>query len=96
MISPEQRNIVISHLKELQPKKIGIFGSYARNENKDDSDLDVLVYLDYSKRVSLLDLIGVEQNLSEELGIKVDLVTEKSISPLVKPFIEKDIRIIFE
>jgi len=53
------------------------------------------VYLDYSKRVSL-DLIGVEQNLSEELGIKVDLVTEKSISPLIKPFVEKDIRIIFE
>lgn len=96
MISQEQRNIVISHLKNLQPKKIGIFGSYARKENNDDSDLDVLVYLDYSKRVSLLDLIGVEQNLSEELRIKVDLVTEKSISPLVKPFIEKDIRIIFE
>jgi len=38
MISQEQRNIVISHLKELQPKRIGIFGSYARNENKDDSD----------------------------------------------------------
>jgi len=96
MISSAQKNIVISHLKQLHPKRIGVFGSYARNENNDGSDLDILVYLDYTKRISLLDLIGVEQSLSEELGIKVDLVTGKSISPYIKPIIEKDIRIIFE
>ncbi|HEX5168419.1 MAG TPA: nucleotidyltransferase family protein [Cyclobacteriaceae bacterium] len=96
MISSEQKEIVISHLKALHPKKIGVFGSYARNENSPDSDLDIMVYLDYSQRISLLDLIGVEQDLSRELGVNVDLVTEKSISPLIKPFIEKEVRIIFE
>lgn len=96
MISLAQKEIVLNHLKALQPRKIGVFGSYARNENSADSDLDILIYLDYSKRISLLDLIGVEQELSEELGVKVDLVTERSVSPLIKPLIEKDIQIIFE
>lgn len=96
MITSEQQNIVINHLKQLHPKRIGVFGSYARNENTNDSDLDILISLDYSRRISLLDIIGIEQKLSNELGIKVDLVTEKSISPYVKPFVEKDIRVIFE
>jgi predicted nucleotidyltransferase len=55
-----------------------------------------LVSLDYSKRISLLDLIGVEQDISDELGIKVDLVTEKSLSPLIRPYVEQDINYIFK
>jgi uncharacterized protein len=95
MINEYQKEIVLKHLKSLGPFKVGVFGSYARGENSNQSDLDILISLDYSKRISLLDLIGVEQDISDELGIKVDLVTEKSLNPLIRPYVEKDINFIF-
>jgi uncharacterized protein len=94
MISEFQKQIVLDRVKALHPLKVGIFGSYARGENSPNSDLDILVYLDYSKKISLLDLIGVEQEISDALGIKVDLVTEKSLHPLVRPYVEKDLNFI--
>ena len=96
MISEQLKETVLNHVVSLRPVKVGVFGSYARGENKKDSDLDILVYLDYSNKISLLVLIGVEQDLSEALGIKVDLVTEKSLSPFIRPYVEKDLTIIFE
>jgi uncharacterized protein len=96
MINQTQQDLVIQYLRPLKPIKIGIFGSYARGQNKRDSDLDILVYLDYSNRISLLDLIGAEQDLTAALGIKVDLVTEKSLNPYIRPYIEKDVTIIYE
>jgi hypothetical protein len=96
MISPEQKQLIIHHLQPLRPSRIGIFGSYARNENKPESDLDILVAVDYSTRPSLLDIIGIQQDLSDALGINVDLVTEKSLSEYIRPYVEKDLTIIFE
>ncbi len=95
MISETQKELVLKYLQPLKPFKIGIFGSYARNENDSKSDLDVLVHLDYSQPISLLKLINVELNLSEALGIPVDLVTEGSLSPHLRPYIEKDLIYIF-
>jgi predicted nucleotidyltransferase len=95
MINSHQRDVIVNHLKSLRPLKIGVFGSYARGENKVDSDLDVLVHLNYSYPVSLLDIAHVSQNLSEALGISVDIVTEKSLSPYLRPYIEKDLIYIF-
>ena len=96
MITTEQQKIILDHVKALHPLKVGIFGSYARDENKAGSDLDILLYLDYSYRISLLDLIGVEQDLSDALGLKVDLLTSKSISRYILPYVEKDVRFIRE
>jgi len=95
MISSHQKDIVVNHLQSLKPLRIGVFGSYARGENKADSDLDVLVHLNYSYPVSLLDIARVSLNLSEALGIPVDIVTEKSLSPYLRPYIEKDVIYIF-
>ncbi|MEQ8924584.1 MAG: nucleotidyltransferase family protein [Fulvivirga sp.] len=69
--------------------KIGVFGSYARNNERADSDLDILVQFD--QRISLFELIDLELQLSEALGIKVDLVTENSLSKHIKPFIESEL-----
>ena len=96
MITSPQQEVVLSHLKALTPLRVAIFGSYARDENKSNSDLDILIHLDYSKHISLLDLAGVEQDLSDALGIKVDIVTDKSLSPYIRPYIEKDLRYILE
>jgi len=68
---------VVSILKRYGAKKIAIFGSYARDEAKPESDIDILVA--FSERKSLLDLVVIEQELSDVLSVKADLLTEKSI-----------------
>lgn len=90
VITEVQRKVIFKILGPYDPIKVWVFGSYARGENKSDSDLDLMVNL--GKRINLLDFIGIEQELSEALGIKVDLVTEGSIDPMVKPYVDKDIK----
>ena len=73
---------------------IGIFGSYARNENHHDSDIDILVK--FKSTLSLLQLVHIERMISQKLGIKVDLITEGAIkNKIVKESIKKDLQIIF-
>ncbi len=60
-------------------KKIGIFGSYVRGEQKEDSDLDIIV--DFSEPVSLLKLVNFENFLQNITGLKVDVVPEGDIRP---------------
>jgi len=81
-------------LKKHGVKKIKIFGSYARGEQRDTSDLDVIV--EFEKRKSLLELVGIEQELEDALGIKVDLLTRASISPYLIERIEKEAKVILE
>ena len=69
---------------------IEIFGSYARGEQKETSDLDVIV--EFEKRKSLLELVGIEQELEDNLGIKIDLLTEASISPFNRKNQKSDIK----
>ena len=52
--------------------------------------LDVLI--DFDSKINLLDLVGLAQEPSRELGIKVDLITMKSVNKLLKPHIEKDLK----
>lgn len=92
MITIAQQNRIKEILSPFQPKEIGVFGSYARGDNKKDSDLDLLVA--FGKKINLLELVGIELELSEAIGIKVDLVTKNSLSPLIKKIVEKDLRLI--
>ncbi len=57
-------------------KEIGIFGSYVRNSQHSKSDLDILVDLEVIPDFSLLDLLELEQYLSEKTGLKVDLAVK--------------------
>jgi predicted nucleotidyltransferase len=61
---------------------IEVFGSYVRGEQRENSDLDVLV--EYDRVVSLLDVVGLEIFLSETIGIKVDVVLRRSVRPELK------------
>ena len=90
----EIKEILRKHKKELKEKykvkSIAIFGSYARGEQKETSDIDILI--DYYEPISLLKLIELENYLSDLLGIKVDLITRNSIhNPYVKKSIEEDL-----
>jgi len=89
MLSEEQNIKIKRALQKINPTFIGVFGSYARGEQNVNSDLDILI--DYSHQVNLLDLIGVEQELTEVLGIKVDLITLKSVNADIRPYIESDL-----
>ena len=53
-------------------KKIEVFGSYARGEQKETSNLEVIV--EFKKRKSLLEIVGIEQELEDDLGIKIDFL----------------------
>lgn len=88
MITSDQRHEILRILSPYKPKKLGVFGSYARGENNRESDLDLLV--DFGVSVSLLDIIGLEYDLSDSLGIKVDLITERALSPYLRPYVEKN------
>ena len=89
MITSQQEHIIKSVVQKINPSFVGVFGSYARGENSDKSDLDILI--DFNSKVDLLDLIGLEQELSEILGVKVDLVTKRSLADSLRQYIESDI-----
>ena len=71
----------------------GVFGSVARGEASKDSDVDILVR--FSKDISLLDHIGVAQELEDVLNRKVDLVTERSLKNSLVPSVKKDLKILY-
>lgn len=84
---------IVQILKNEGVGKIAVFGSYIRGEEKPESDIDIIV--EFSERKSLLELVRIERELSEVLGIKVDLLTEKSISPYLIDTIRKEMEVIY-
>lgn len=71
----------------------GIFGSYARGEEREGSDVDVLVR--FKKGKSLLDIVALEMQLSKRIRRKVDLVTERGLCPHIKERVFKDLQTIY-
>ena len=63
-------------------RDVRVFGSWARDAVRPDSDVDLLVRLDAGR--SLLDLIAIKQDLEDLLGLPVDVVTEAGISPYLR------------
>ncbi|MDW7731499.1 MAG: nucleotidyltransferase family protein [Methanolobus sp.] len=68
--------------------KAGIFGSFARNEANENSDIDILVH--FKDRKSLFDLARLEMELERESQRKVEVITYDSINPLIKERILKE------
>ncbi len=88
MITIDQiKKTLTKHKQELkqnyQVKDIGIFGSYVRGEQKKKSDIDILVEFEESSKISLLDFIGIENYLTDILGVKVDLVEKGTLKPRI-------------
>lgn len=94
MTYQELENKVVSILKKNNVKTIGIFGSYARGVQRPNSDLDILV--NFKDRKSLLTLVSIERELSETIGVKVDLLTEQSISPYLIDRIKSEMKVIYQ
>ena len=82
------KNKAVPILKEAGVTHSALFGSYVRGEEREDSDVDMLV--EFPKGKSLLDLVDLEMKLEKVLGKKVDLLTFKSVSPYLKDYIQKE------
>ena len=83
-------------LKRLRVKRIGVFGSFARGEQKQRSDIDLLV--EFDKSAFDRNLTGYSDNydrllreLERILRRRIDLVTQDMLSPFIRPYVEKDI-----
>lgn len=78
-------SILRQHLPEISRKYkvnyLGIFGSYVRGEQEQDSDLDILV--EFEEDPSFFEYIRLEDYLSEILGVKVDLVMKSALQPAI-------------
>ncbi len=78
-------------LKEAGIVRLSLFGSTARGDAGPESDVDLLAAFDNTRRISLLDIVGMELDLTEMLGCKVDLVEEGSLKPRVQKSVEAEI-----
>jgi uncharacterized protein len=76
--------------------KVFLFGSYARNEATEHSDIDLLLEIDYTqKKVDLFDLYDWTEDLQKLFNHKVDLIPSDSLSPFIAPFIENNKMLIY-
>ncbi|MGA2135289.1 MAG: nucleotidyltransferase family protein [Bryobacteraceae bacterium] len=73
----ERRTEILRLAEAHGGRNLRIFGSVARGDNREDSDVDFLVEFDQGR--SLLDLIGLRLDLQDLLGVSVDIVTPKSL-----------------
>lgn len=75
--------------------KAWLFGSFSRGEQKDKSDVDILVALDYDQPVGLR-FFGMYEDLKEMLGRNVDLVSDRSLAPFARESVDHDKILIYE
>ncbi|MDZ7288333.1 MAG: nucleotidyltransferase family protein [candidate division KSB1 bacterium] len=84
----EVKQKILPVLHRHQVKRAALFGSIVRGEMKEDSDIDILVQIDTD--ISLLDFIGIKQELEDILERSVDLVEYDVIKPIIKDTILKE------
>lgn len=94
MITQLQINNIVNVFKPYNPKRLGVFGSYARGENTTESDIDILY--SFNASLSVFSLVKIKEQLENVLGRKVDLVSERYINEKLKKNIENDLKIIYE
>ena len=95
MITYEMRNKLADYFKTQPVKKAWIFGSYARGEERPDSDVDILVSFDYSQRIGMR-YFRMALELEKLLGKQVDLVEDGQLMSFAYDTAEKDKRLIYE
>jgi predicted nucleotidyltransferase len=87
------RESIIAVLSRYGAERIAIFGSYARGEAKNKSDVDILVR--FARPKSLIQIVQIEDEIKKSIHMNVDLVTEKAVSPYLANTIHRDEVVIF-
>lgn len=88
-------NLVRDILSRNEIEFAGLFGSRARGDENESSDVDILIRFKSGSYKSLLDLIHIQNEISDRLGTTVDLVTEASLSPYIKDYVVRDLKPIY-
>ena len=91
---PFDVNKLIELCQQNDVRQIGVFGSVARGEADEQSDIDLVV--SFSRRISLLKMVALERQISDALGRKVDLLTEDAISSYLRERIKRDLQVLYE
>jgi predicted nucleotidyltransferase len=86
---------IAEYFKTQPVLKAWLFGSFARGEQKDGSDVDILVVLDHSQVIGMK-FFGMYEDLKELLGRDVDLVTEDSLADFARQSVDNDKILIYE
>ena len=89
-------NATQKYLSSIPVLKAWVFGSFARGEENSESDLDLLVDYDKSRKLSLLDVIRFKLDLEKILGREVDLIENGCLKPFAIPSAERDKYLIYE
>lgn len=95
-LSSQEIEKIKSFFKDKPVKKVYLFGSYARGEANENSDVDLLIDWDYPNIERGLDSIGWWMDVKELLQKDVDFVSVKYISPLIEKYIHNDKILIYE
>jgi predicted nucleotidyltransferase len=94
-LSTKDINLLKDYFSEQPVIKAYLFGSYSRDEANQESDVDILVDLDYSKHIGL-GFVTMQFDIEQKLNKKIDLVSSRGLSEYIAPFIEKDKILIYE
>jgi predicted nucleotidyltransferase len=70
--------------------RLSLFGSTARGDERSNSDIDLLAAFDSTRRISLLDVVGIERQIAQMLGRPVELVEEGTLKPRVRKNVEAE------
>ena len=85
---------IVEFLKSRGASKIAVFGSYLRDEETPDSDIDLITV--FPDDMSLLKFVRIERELSNLLGKKVDLLTEEYLSPYFRESVISQMKILYQ
>lgn len=82
MTPPAESKEILETARRHGARRVRVFGSYARGQQRPDSDIDLLVELEPGR--DLFDLVELKQELEEKLHRRVDVLTEQSLSPYIR------------
>lgn len=89
----EVKKKIIPILKKSGVKYAGVFGSYARGEARPDSDVDILVK--FIGTATFASYLRLDEDLRKELGRDIDLVTEGAVNKFLRPYVERDLKLVY-
>ena len=94
-----QKQEILNYLKSHQEyyynqfgiRFVGLFGSYAREEADEKSDIDILYKIDKDKQLSIFQYLKLNKQLEDFFRTKIDLVRDETLKPQLKQYIRKEI-----